>query len=85
VFLLRAKEGRELIARIPTLIAGSPNHTTASEVATMDFLQTVLKLPVPEIFAYSTSSDDPVGAECILMERVEGAFPRGGYLSRPTK
>lgn len=72
VFLLRAKNGREVIARIPTPVAGPPHYTTASEVATMEFLRTILKLPVPEILAYSTSSDNPVGAEYILIERVEG-------------
>ncbi|CAG7918334.1 unnamed protein product [Penicillium olsonii] len=43
VFLLRAKNGREVIARIPTPVAGPPHYTTASEVATMDFLRSILK------------------------------------------
>lgn len=86
VFLLRAKNGREVIARIPTSIAGPPHYTTASEVATMNFLRTVLRLPVPEVLTYSTSPDNPVGAEYILMERVEGrVFPHDGYLSQPTR
>ncbi|KAF7718705.1 Uncharacterized protein PECH_001486 [Penicillium ucsense] len=38
VFILRAKNGREVIARIPTPIAGLAYYTTASEVATMGFL-----------------------------------------------
>ncbi|KAJ9303267.1 hypothetical protein DTO271G3_641 [Paecilomyces variotii] len=84
VFLLRAKNGREVIARIPTPIAGPPHYTTASEVATMDFLRTVLKLPVPEVLAYSTSSDNPVGAEYILMERVEGESLSSRWLSLTT-
>lgn len=71
VFILRAKNGREVIARIPTPIAGSPYYTTASEVGTIDFLRTVLKLPVPEVLVYLTTSDNPVGAEYILIERVE--------------
>lgn len=50
VFLLRAKNGREVIARIPTPIAGPPHYTTASEVATLNFLRAVLKLPVPDVF-----------------------------------
>ncbi|KAJ5442947.1 hypothetical protein N7445_004698 [Penicillium cf. griseofulvum] len=49
VFLLRANNGREEIARIPTPIAGPPHYTTASEVATRNFLRSVLKLPVPEV------------------------------------
>lgn len=81
VFLLRTKNGREVIARIPTPVAGPPHYTTASEVATMEFLRTILKLPVPEILAYSTSSDNPVGAEYILMERVEGDSLSSRWLS----
>ncbi|KAL4808109.1 kinase-like domain-containing protein [Aspergillus unguis] len=84
VFLLRARNGREVIARIPTPIAGPPHYQTASEVATMAFLRTVLKLPVPEVLAYSASSDNPVGAEYILMERVEGESLSSRWLSRTT-
>ncbi|PWY82151.1 hypothetical protein BO70DRAFT_291572 [Aspergillus heteromorphus CBS 117.55] len=72
VFLLRAKNGREVIARIPTPIAGPPRYTTASEVATMDFLRLILQVPVPKVLAYSACSNNPVGAEYIIMERVKG-------------
>ncbi|RDW58557.1 Altered inheritance of mitochondria protein [Aspergillus mulundensis] len=84
VFLLRAKNGREVIARIPTPIAGPSHYTTASEVATMDFLRTVLKLPVPKVLGYSATSDNPVGAEYILMERVEGESLSSRWLSLTT-
>ena len=84
MFLLRAKNGREVIARIPTPIAGPRHYTTASEVATMKFLRTVLKLPVPEILAYSTLSDNSIGAEYILMERVEGESLSSRWLSVTT-
>ncbi|OJJ70401.1 hypothetical protein ASPBRDRAFT_197108 [Aspergillus brasiliensis CBS 101740] len=85
VFLLRAKDGREVVARIPTPIAGPPHYTTASEVATMDFLRDILKLPVPKVLAYSTSSDNPIGAEYILMERVEGESLSSRWLSLTTE
>ncbi|KAJ9273664.1 hypothetical protein DTO212C5_298 [Paecilomyces variotii] len=84
VFSLRARNGREVIARIPTPIAGPPHYTTASEVATMDFLRAVLKLPVPEVLTYSATSDNPVGAEYILMERVEGESLASRWLSLTT-
>ena len=38
----------------------------------MNFLRTVLSLPVPKVLAYAASSDNPVGAEYIIMEKVEG-------------
>ncbi|KAL3474602.1 kinase-like domain-containing protein [Aspergillus californicus] len=72
VFLLRSNSGREVIARIPTPIAGPAHYTTASEVATMDFARTLLKLPVPKVLAYSSTRDNPVGAEYIIMDRVDG-------------
>ncbi|KAJ5950693.1 Mitochondria protein Fmp29 [Penicillium vulpinum] len=84
VFLLRAKNGCEVIARIPTPVAGPPYYTTASEVATMNFLRAVLKLPVPEVLVYSISSDNPVGAEYILIERVEGESLSSRWLSLTT-
>lgn len=84
VFLLRAKNGREVIARIPTPIAGPPHYTTASEVATLNFLRAVLKLPVPDVLAYSTSPDSPVGAEYILMERMKGESLSSRWLSLST-
>ncbi|KAL4907063.1 hypothetical protein BDW74DRAFT_176665 [Aspergillus multicolor] len=81
VFILRGRNGREVIARIPTPIAGPPHYTTASEVATMGFLRTVLKLPVPKVLTYSAALDNPVGAEYILMERVEGESLSSRWLS----
>ena len=41
----------------------------------MDYARTVLKLPVPKVLGWSstsTDSDDDVGAEYILMEKIEG-------------
>ncbi|CAG7921350.1 unnamed protein product [Penicillium olsonii] len=84
LFLLRAKNGREVIARIPTPVAGPPHYTTASKVATMDFLRSILKLLVPEVLAYSASSDNPIGAEYILMERVKGESLSSRWLSLTT-
>lgn len=38
VFLISMDDGRELIAKLPNPNAGRPHFTTASEVATMDYL-----------------------------------------------
>jgi hypothetical protein len=72
VFLLAFNDGQEAIARIPHPNAGPPHFTTASEVATMDYLYKILKLPVPKILGYSCSSNNPVQSEYILMERIKG-------------
>ncbi|GKZ60332.1 hypothetical protein AnigIFM49718_006674 [Aspergillus niger] len=76
VFLLGTNSGKEIIARIPTPIAGPPHYTTASEVATMAFLRDILGVPIPKVLAYSTDSTNPVGAEYIVMERIEGLLSR---------
>jgi len=51
VFLLTMNDGYEVIARIPTPIAGPTHYMTASEVTTMDFLHTQLGIPAPKVFA----------------------------------
>ncbi|RAK99646.1 aminoglycoside phosphotransferase family protein [Aspergillus ibericus CBS 121593] len=85
VFLLRGNSGKEVIARIPTPIAGPSHYTTASEVATMDFLRVILGIPIPKVLAYSTSSTNPVGAEYIIMERIEGVSLASRWLSLTTE
>ncbi|KAL8714703.1 MAG: hypothetical protein Q9225_006528 [Loekoesia sp. 1 TL-2023] len=80
-------DGREVIARLPTPIAGPPHYTTASEVATMDFLRTQLDIPVPKVFAWASriDGDNPVGAEYIIMEKAQGESLASRWLSLSTK
>ncbi|CAE6492989.1 unnamed protein product [Rhizoctonia solani] len=73
IFRLEFDNKQELIAKIPTKLI-PPFCTTASEVATMDYARTVLKIPVPEVLAYSArASSTPVGVEFILMRPSPGA------------
>ncbi|KAL9028948.1 MAG: hypothetical protein Q9196_002754 [Gyalolechia fulgens] len=87
IFLLTMSDGYEVIARIPTPIAGSAHHTTASEVATMDFLRTRLDIPVPQVFAWASrvGGDNAVGAEYIVMEKMQGESLASRWLSLSTK
>lgn len=85
VFLVGTDDGREAIARIPTPIAGPPRYTTASEVATINFLRNVLQIPVPRILDYSASRMSSVGAEYIIMERVHGESLASRWLSLSTE
>jgi hypothetical protein len=39
VFLMTMGDGREVVAKVPNPNAGVPHFTTASEVATMDFVR----------------------------------------------
>ncbi|KMQ48464.1 hypothetical protein HL42_0925 [Trichophyton rubrum] len=73
-FLLTMANGSQVIARVPNPNSGFPHFTTASEVATMDFARTKLGLPVPRVFAWnSQASENPVGAEYIVMEKAAGS------------
>lgn len=38
VFLLTMNDGREVVAKLPNPCGGRPHFTTASEVATMDYV-----------------------------------------------
>lgn len=69
VFLFITTSGKEVIAHIPTPIAGPPHYTTPSEIATMAFLRDILGVPVPRVLAYSADSTNPVGSVYIIMKR----------------
>ncbi|TVY27963.1 Altered inheritance of mitochondria protein, mitochondrial [Lachnellula hyalina] len=71
-FLMTMDNGAEVLAKIPNPNAGPAFYTTASEVATRHFLRTVLKLPVPRIYAYSADPLNPVGSEYIIEEKAGG-------------
>ncbi|EGC46751.1 phosphotransferase enzyme family protein [Histoplasma capsulatum var. duboisii H88] len=72
-FLMSMDDGREVIAKVPNPNAGVPHYTTASEVATMDFARKTLDTPVPRVYAWnSQAKTHPVGAEFIIMDKVEG-------------
>ncbi|KAH8676899.1 kinase-like domain-containing protein [Tricladium varicosporioides] len=71
--LLTMDNGTQVVAKVPNPNAGKPHFTTASEVATMDFVRNVLQTPVPEVFAWSSrAQENPVGAEYIIMEKIPG-------------
>ncbi|CAE6513637.1 unnamed protein product [Rhizoctonia solani] len=72
IFRLKFDNSQELIAKIPTKLI-PPFYTTASEVATMEYARTVLKIPVPEVLAYSSRAHStPVGTEFIIMRPSPG-------------
>lgn len=70
-FLLVMDNGSEVIARIPTPVAGPAHYVTASEVATMEFMRD-LGVPVPKVLAWSSNAENEVGAEYIIMEKAQG-------------
>ncbi|KAF2464602.1 kinase-like protein [Lindgomyces ingoldianus] len=71
VFVLVLQNGFELIAKIPYHIARPEYFATASEAATLAFLR-LRGIPVPEVYSYSATAENPVGTEYILMEKAPG-------------
>ncbi|KAB8271056.1 phosphotransferase enzyme family-domain-containing protein [Aspergillus minisclerotigenes] len=49
-----------------------PFFKTESEVATLAFLRQKTSIPVPEVVAWSSTSDNALGYEWILLKKVEG-------------
>ncbi|KAL1978987.1 hypothetical protein VTN96DRAFT_7615 [Rasamsonia emersonii] len=70
-FEISMRDGFQVIARLPYPSTTPTHYTIASEVATMDFVRSH-GLPVPRVFDYSATNENPVGAEYIIMEKVVG-------------
>ncbi|CZT52708.1 uncharacterized protein RSE6_14068 [Rhynchosporium secalis] len=71
-FLMTMDNGAEVLAKIPNPNVGSTFYTTASEVATRNFVRDFLEFPVPRIHTYSLDPLNPVGVEYILEEKAKG-------------
>ena len=72
-FICTLSDGRKVTARIKNPVAGPVHLTTASEVATMDFVRNVLGVPVPKVLSYcSRAETEAPNAEFIIMENAPG-------------
>ena len=71
-YRLIMNDGQNVIVKIPHPNAGPPSLTTASEVATMEYARTILQIPVPKVFDWSATTENPVEAEYIIMEEAKG-------------
>ena len=85
-YFILSKQRWSFFKDSPLLEAYHPFPVSANHgsVQVSRFLWTVLKLPVPEILAYSTLSDNLVGADYIPMERAEGDNLPSRWLSLMT-
>ncbi|PYH96881.1 hypothetical protein BO71DRAFT_374436 [Aspergillus ellipticus CBS 707.79] len=71
VFLITIQDGFQAIVKTLYNIAGLRHYTTASEAATLQFLYSK-DLPVPKIYRYTSSKDNPSSIEYIVMEKAPG-------------
>ncbi|RAQ44971.1 hypothetical protein AFGD_008158 [Aspergillus flavus] len=47
-------------------------HSTASEVAVLNYVRAHTAVPVPNVIAWSSDASNPIGSEYILMEKARG-------------
>lgn len=71
VLLATMEDGFKAIVKIPYRISVPKTYATASEVATLTFLRSK-GLPVPEVYGWSSTSENEVGVEYIIMEQAKG-------------
>ncbi|KAK0438667.1 kinase-like domain-containing protein [Armillaria borealis] len=83
IFLLEFDNGREVIARIPCALVGNVRLSTASEVATMEYVRDVIGHPTPRVLAWSSTPEarSAVGSDFILMERTNGVALEDRWLN----
>ncbi|KAL4911804.1 kinase-like domain-containing protein [Aspergillus aurantiobrunneus] len=74
VFVFTLDNGKNLVARLPFRVAGPESLTTASEVATVRYLQAKTKIPIPNVLDWNDAKDsnNAIGSEYIIMEHAAG-------------
>ncbi|KAI4253773.1 MAG: hypothetical protein L6R42_007457 [Xanthoria sp. 1 TBL-2021] len=72
VFVFTLDHTQRVVARLPTHVAGPPELTTNSEVATIEYLQSNTAVPIPKILDWSDDRSNPIGSEYIIMEHAKG-------------
>ncbi|KIW63326.1 hypothetical protein PV04_10180 [Phialophora macrospora] len=65
-------EPARVVAKLSFRVAGPPNLMTNSEVATMAYVRCHTSIPVPKVLDWNSDTQNPVGAEYIIMEHVSG-------------
>lgn len=65
------KDGLQIIARLPYRSTLPKRYGVASEVATIDLIR-AYGIPAPRVFSYAVTTDNTVGSEYIIMEKVSG-------------
>ncbi|WEW57594.1 hypothetical protein PRK78_003061 [Emydomyces testavorans] len=71
ILLATMEDGFRSIVKIPYWISVPKVYATASEVATLTFLRRK-GIPVPEVYGWSSTAENPVGVEYIIMEHAAG-------------
>jgi hypothetical protein len=70
-FVIQFRDNFKLVARIPYSITEPRQHVVASEAATMTFLRSD-GIPVPEVYGYSATADNPAQTQYMFLEYKSG-------------
>ncbi|KAL4781272.1 kinase-like domain-containing protein [Aspergillus varians] len=71
LFQVTFNDGKHVIARLPYPSTVPQQHTVASEVATLDYLR-LNGVNTPKVYAWCSKRANLVGAEYIIMEKLDG-------------
>lgn len=71
VFEITMNDNTRVLARVPYPSTLPKGLAVASEAATLSLLRSH-GIPVPKVLGYSATSENPVGAEYIIMEKLPG-------------
>jgi aminoglycoside phosphotransferase len=76
LYTIATSNGGDVESRLPYVfrvtLPVEPFYKTASEVATISYIREHTSIPVPRIIAYSSTADNELGFEWILMEKIPG-------------
>ncbi|KIJ23025.1 hypothetical protein M422DRAFT_276484, partial [Sphaerobolus stellatus SS14] len=69
-FIYTFNNGRQVVAKV--ILPVRPVFKTESEVAAMILVKEKTSIPVPDVYLYCSTADNPVRAEWILMQYLQG-------------
>ncbi|CAG8845282.1 37333_t:CDS:2, partial [Gigaspora margarita] len=70
VYILKMENGKEYIGRLAVSVY--PQWKTESEMAVIEYIHLNTHIPVPKVYYWNSSVNNPVGTEYILMEYLPG-------------
>ncbi|KAL4981480.1 kinase-like domain-containing protein [Aspergillus falconensis] len=71
LFQATFNDGKQIIARIPYPSTGPEHYAVASEVTTLNYLR-LHGITTPKVYGWCSTRGNPVGAEYIIMEKLDG-------------
>ncbi|KAM0354878.1 hypothetical protein ACHAPU_000714 [Fusarium lateritium] len=71
IYTVKVSEDTSYVMRISLSV--DPRHKTAGEVATLNWLGRQSIIPVPKVIAFDNTSNNKIGFDWILMEKISGS------------